>query len=147
MATNTMATSPKANDVNNLQKTWIAFDRLAHLRPIRDEQEYDRIVALMNGILDIVGDNENHPMSGLLDLVGSLVEDYDADHLSIEASEPREILRHLMSMRELRQADLANVIAQGNLSAILAGKRKISAALAGKLAKYFNVSSSLFVAS
>lgn len=142
-----MATSPKAIDVNNLQKTWIAFDRLAHLRPIRDEQQYDRIVALMNGILDIVGDNENHPMSGLLDLVGSLVEDYDADHFSIEASEPREILRHLMSMRELRQADLANVIAQGNLSAILAGKRKISAALAGKLAKYFNVSSSLFVAS
>lgn len=147
MATNTMATSPKAIDVNNLQKTWIAFDRLAHLRPIRDDQEYDRIVALMNGILDIVGDNENHPMSGLLDLVGSLIEDYDADHFSIEASEPREILRHLMSMRELRQADLANVIAQGNLSAILAGKRKISAALAGKLAKYFNVSSSLFVAS
>ena len=142
-----MATSPKAIDVNNLQKTWIAFDRLAHLRPIRDDQQYDRIVALMNGILDIVGDNENHPMSGLLDLVGSLVEDYDADHFSIEASEPREILRHLMSMRELRQADLANVIAQGNLSAILAGKRKISAALAGKLAKYFNVSSSLFVAS
>jgi len=40
---------------------------------------------------------------------------------------------------------LAEVVPQSNLSAILAGKRKISATLAGKLAKFFNISPAVFV--
>jgi hypothetical protein len=43
-------------------------------------------------------------------------------------------------MRGLKQGDLAGIVAQSNLYVILAGKRKISAILAGKLAKHFNVS-------
>jgi HTH-type transcriptional regulator/antitoxin HigA len=50
-----------------------------------------------------------------------------------------------MENRAVRQSDLSAIIAQGNLSAILSGKRKISAALAGKLGKYFNVSPAIFI--
>lgn len=132
-------------DIKALQKAWIAFDRVAHLRPIRNDEEYDRTVALMNNLLDIVGDDENHALSGLLDLVSELVEDYDADHFAIEASEPKEVLRYLIESRGLKQGDLAEVVPQSNLSAILAGKRKISATLAGKLAKFFNISPAVFV--
>ena len=132
-------------DLKALQKTWQAFDRVAHLRPIRSNAEYDRTVALMNNLLDIVGDDEDHALSGLLDLVSELVEDYDAEHFAIEALDPREVLRYLIETRGLKQADLADVVPQGNLSAILAGKRKISATLAGKLAKFFNISPAVFV--
>lgn len=132
-------------DIKALQKTWMAFDRVAHLRPIRNDEEYDRTVALMNNLLDIVGDDENHALSGLLDLVGELVEDYDAEHFAIEASDPKEVLRYLIETRGLKQGDLAGVVPQSNLSAILAGKRKISATLAGKLAKFFNISPAVFV--
>ncbi len=132
-------------DIKVLQKTWMAFDRVAHLRPIRNDEEYDRTVALMNNLLDIVGDDEHHALSGLLDLVGELVEDYDAEHFAIEASEPKEVLRYLIETRGLKQGDLAEVVPQSNLSSILAGKRKISATLAGKLAKFFNISPAVFV--
>jgi HTH-type transcriptional regulator/antitoxin HigA len=132
-------------DVKVLERTWAAFDRVAHLRPIRSEDEYDRTVALMNYLLDIVGDKENHALSGLLDLVSELVGDYDSTHYAIEASEPKEVLRYLLEMHGLKQGDLADVVPQSNLSAILAGKRKISATLAGKLAKYFNVSPAVFI--
>jgi HTH-type transcriptional regulator / antitoxin HigA len=54
-------------------------------------------------------------------------------------------LRYLIEMRGLKQGDLAEIVPQSNLCAILAGKRKISATLAGKLAKYFNVSPAVFV--
>ncbi len=37
------------------------------------EAEYDRMVLLMNGLIDRVGDVETHPLAGLLDLVGALV--------------------------------------------------------------------------
>ncbi len=132
-------------DIKALQKTWQAFDRVAHLRPIRCAEEYERTVALMNNLLDIIGDDERHALSGLLDLVGELVEDYDAEHFAIEASDPKEVLRHLIETRGLKQGDLAEVVPQSNLSAILAGKRKISATLAGKLAKFFNISPAVFV--
>ena len=140
-----MTTATAFVDIKALQSTWAAFDRVAHLRPIRSEEEYDRTVTLMNYLLDVIGDKPDDALSGLLDLVGELVADYDASHYAIEAAEPREILRSLIEQRGLRQGDLAEVLPQGNLSAILAGKRKISAPLAGKLAKYFNVSPAVFV--
>jgi HTH-type transcriptional regulator / antitoxin HigA len=141
----TMTTTAASFDVQVLRKTWAAFDRIAHLRPIRGEAEYDRTVALMNRLLDVVGDDAEHALSGLLDLVGELVEDYDASHYAIEASEPRAVLRYLIELRGLKQGDLADIVAQSNLSAILAGKRRISMRLAGKLARYFKVSAAVFI--
>lgn len=132
-------------DVPALQASWSAFDRVAHVRPINTEADYDRMVTLMNAVLDVVGDNEEHPLSGLLDLVGELVEDYDREHFSIEASEPKEVLRYLIDAKGLKQGDLAEIVPQGNLSAILSGKRGISTTLAGKLGKFFNVSPAVFI--
>ena len=132
-------------DIKALQKTWAAFDRIAHLRPIRTEEEYDRTVSLMNYLLDMVGEQEDHALSGLLDLVSELVADYDTKHFAIEASEPNEVLRYLIELRGLKQGDLAEIVPQSNLSAILSGKRKISATLAGKLGKFFNISPAVFV--
>ena len=140
-----MTTAIAALDIKALQKTWAAFDRIAHLRPIRTEEEYDRTVSLMNCLLDMVGEQEDHALSGLLDLVSELVADYDTNHFAIEASEPNEVLRYLIELRGLKQGDLAEIVPQSNLSAILSGKRKISATLAGKLAKFFNISPAVFV--
>jgi HTH-type transcriptional regulator/antitoxin HigA len=140
-----MTTATATLDIKALQKTWTAFDHVAHLCPVRTEEEYDRTVALMNYLLDVVGDQEDHALSGLLDLVNELVEDYDTSHYAIEASEPKEVLRYLIETRGLKQGDLAEIVPQSNLSAILAGKRKISATLAGKLARYFNISPAVFV--
>ena len=38
-----------------------------------------------------VGDKEEHALSGLLDLVSELVGEYDTNHYTIEASEPKEV--------------------------------------------------------
>jgi len=118
---------------------------MAHLRPIKNEKEYDRMVALMNSLLDAVGDNEDHPLDGLLNLVGDMVSKYEQEHHVIEAASPNDALRFLMEARGLMQEDLAAIVPQSNLSAILAGKRKISATLAGKLGKFFGISPAVFV--
>ncbi|HOW75778.1 MAG TPA: hypothetical protein P5102_14260 [Candidatus Competibacteraceae bacterium] len=54
------------------------------MRPIRNEHEYDRTVILMNSLLDVVGDQDDHPLTGLLDLVSKLVEDFDTEHYAVE---------------------------------------------------------------
>ena len=132
-------------DIRAIQASWQAFDAMAHLRPIHDEEDYSRMVALMNSLLDATGDDEDHPLSGLLDLVEEIVSTYEQEHHAIEPAELKDALRFLMDARGLKQEDLAAIVPQSNLSAILAGKRKISATLAGKLGKFFGVSTALFV--
>jgi HTH-type transcriptional regulator/antitoxin HigA len=51
-----------------------------------------------------------------------------------------------MEARSFKQEDLSSVVAQGNLSAILAGKRSISARLARELGRFFGVNPALFIA-
>lgn len=140
-----MRTAHTQFDIPAIQASWQAFDAMAHLRPIHDEEGYQRMVALMNSLLDATGDDEDHPLSGLLDLVGDIVSAYEQEHHAIASAEPQDALRFLMDARGLRQEDLAAIVPQSNLSAILAGKRKISASLAGKLGKFFGVSPALFV--
>lgn len=132
-------------DIRAIQSSWVALDSMLHLRPIHDAAGYDHMLALMNSLLDVVGDDEEHPLSGLPELLGDLVSKYEREHYAIEPASPRESLRFLIEARGLNQEDLSAILPQGNLSAILAGKRKISAALAGKLGKFFGVSPALFL--
>ena len=50
---------------------------------IQNEADYDRVVSFMNSLLDVVGDDEEHELADLLDLVGQLVEDYESTHHAI----------------------------------------------------------------
>lgn len=134
-----------ALDICAIQASWMTFDSMAHLRPIHNEAGYERMVDLMNALLDVVGEDEDHALAGLLELVGDLVANYERERYAIEKAEPRESLRFLMDARGLKQDDLAEILPQSNLSAILAGRRKISATLAGKLGKFFGVSPVLFI--
>ena len=98
------------------------------------------MVALMNALLDAAGDDENHAPTGLLDWVGDLAWKYEQEKHVIEPVEAKDTLRFLMEARRP-----GGHRPQSNLSAILAGKRKISATLASKLGKFFGVSPAVFV--
>ena len=117
------------------------------LRSFHTEADYDRTVKMMNELLDLTGDDEDHSLSILLDLTSDLVSRYEQEHHPIEAADPKDALRFLMESRGLRQEDLSSVVPQSNLSAILAGKRKISAAMAGKLGEFFGISAAVFCTS
>jgi HTH-type transcriptional regulator/antitoxin HigA len=137
--------SSSAINMSALQASWQAFDNMAHLRPIHSEADYDSTVNMMNALLDVTADDEDHPLSSLLELTSDLVSRYEQEHHPIGAAEPKDALRFLMESRGLKQEDLSSVVAQSNLSAILAGKRKISAAMAGKLGGFFGISPAIFV--
>ncbi len=119
--------------------------KVGRLRPIHSEADYDRMVALMNALLDVAGDDEDHPLSSLLELAADLVSRYEQEHHPIEAANPKDALRFLIEVRGLKQEDLSAIVPQSNLSAILAGKRKISATMAGKLGTFFGISPAVFV--
>ena len=127
---------------------WSAFQRVLpiEMRAIRNEGEYERVVSFMNDLLDVVGDNEEHELAGLLDLVGRLVDDYESERHSMPESLPHEVLRFLMDQHGLKQTDLAAEIGgQSVVSEILNGKREINARQAKALAARFSVSAGVFL--
>lgn len=140
-----MQAVPTPYDMRAIQSSWATLDAMVHLRPIHNEAAYDQIVALMNSLLDAVGEDEDHALAGLLELVGDIVSKYEREHHAIKPAAPKDSLRFLMDTHGLKQEDLCAIVPQSNLSAILAGKRKISATLAGKFGKFFGVSPALFV--
>ena len=128
----------------DLTRAWGVVAR--HLPvPIFDDASYDRAVEAMNVLIDHVGDREDHPLAGLLDMLGSYIADYDEEHHRIEATLPHEMLKFLMRQQGLKQTDLADMVDQGTLSKILRGNRAISKTLAKALALRFKVSIETFL--
>lgn len=113
---------------------------------IHNDADYERVVAFMNSLLDVVGDDEAHQLADLLDLVGRLVEDYEGVRHVIPDAAPQEVLRFLLDQHGLKQSDLAAEIGgQSVVSDILSGKRAINARQAKALAARFGVSAVAFL--
>jgi len=45
------------------------------------EAEYLRLVAVLDRLVDEVGEGESHPLASLMEVVGVLIERYEADHV------------------------------------------------------------------
>lgn len=45
------------------------------------EQEYSRLVALLDALIDEVGEDETHPLASLMDMPGTLIERYEDEHV------------------------------------------------------------------
>lgn len=50
------------------------------LTDITSEAEYDARAAALDKLLDIVGDDGNHPLAGLVARLGDIIEAYDEEH-------------------------------------------------------------------
>lgn len=127
---------------NELQTHWA---NIAPLLSIRNEREYNAAVKRLNTLLDEIGDNEKHPLYGLLDTLGSLIALYEEEHYPIPEATDAEVLRFLMDEHGLSQSDLPEVGSQGVVSEILNGKCELNVRQIRGLAKRFKVSSAVFV--
>ena len=45
----------------------------------RNEEQYDRLVAWLDKLIDEVGEDESHPLASLMDVLGVLIERYGAE--------------------------------------------------------------------
>jgi len=45
------------------------------------ESEYQRLVALLDALIDVVGENESHPLASLMEVIGVLIEKYEDEHV------------------------------------------------------------------
>jgi HTH-type transcriptional regulator/antitoxin HigA len=108
------------------------------------ETEYQERVALLNDLVDEVGENEEPPLASLLDIVGIAVANYEQTHYPIPTSTPQDVLAYLMAEHQLKQSDLPEIGSQGVVSEILRGKRQLNVRQIRALAERFCVSADVF---
>jgi HTH-type transcriptional regulator/antitoxin HigA len=53
------------------------------------EPEYRRLVAVLDALIDEVGEDESHSLASLMEIVGVLIEHYEAEHVPELTSEER----------------------------------------------------------
>lgn len=45
------------------------------------ESEYQRLVAVLDDLIDVVGEDENHPLASLMEVIGVLIERYETERV------------------------------------------------------------------
>jgi HTH-type transcriptional regulator/antitoxin HigA len=45
------------------------------------DEKYERLVALLDALIDRVGEDETHPLASLMEVVGALIERYEDEHV------------------------------------------------------------------
>ncbi len=127
----------------------VAYGKLlAKVQPhaIKDEREYDRLVAEVGRLMERGDKNLSPEEISLLEMMSILIEEYDRKHYPLSPSQPHQMLAFLMEQRDLEPHDLWPVLgSKSRVSEILSGKRAISKAQAKKLAEFFHVSVDLFI--
>lgn len=114
---------------------------------ISDEQEYARIEAIFNGLMDKGEENLSPEEARLFELLANLLESYERGTLPpLEEISPGDALRFLIQQNGLKQKELEDVFgSQSVVSKVLSGKRLISKAQAKGLAKRFSVAADIFI--
>lgn len=47
----------------------------------QNEADYERLVSMLDDLVDEVGEEENHPLASLMDVLSALVENYENVHV------------------------------------------------------------------
>ncbi len=110
-----------------------------------NEKEYNKLVRLLDNIIDEVSNNESHPLSSLMETIGNLIETYESQYCNEIEGDPIDTLNTLMDEHGLNQSDLSEVGSQGVVSEILSGQRQLNLRQIKMLSRRFNVSPAVFI--
>ncbi|HEX8843262.1 MAG TPA: hypothetical protein VF791_01260 [Pyrinomonadaceae bacterium] len=66
-------------DVNKTADAWTSLADTVFVP--HTEEEYKRLVALLDSLIDEVGENESHPLASLMEVISILVEKYEDEHV------------------------------------------------------------------
>ncbi len=112
-------------------------------RPIHDAEQLARVEEQMDALLALA---ERTPAQDeYLDLLSTLVRDWEAEHVEIPPVTGVEVVRFLLEQRGLPNRALAPIFGTpSSVSEVLAGKRALQAKHIQRLAEFFGVSPASF---
>ena len=65
-----------------IEKAFAAWPQVGlALRVPHNDREYRQLVKLLDRLIDEVGENEQHPLASMMEVLGVLVEKYEDEHV------------------------------------------------------------------
>ena len=71
-------------EVQTAQNVWPMLTELVFVP--HAQSEYQRLTEVMDNLIDVVGEDEDHPLASLMEVIGVLIEKYE-DELVPELTE------------------------------------------------------------
>lgn len=109
------------------------------------KDEYNRLVNILDELIDEVGNNENHPKAGLMESIGALIDAYESINVPELNGNPIDSLKYLMEEHGLNPSNLSELGSLEFVSKILDGRVELSLNQIKMLSKRFNVSPLVFI--
>lgn len=66
------------SEIQTAQDIWPVLNSVVFVP--HDESEYQRLVAILDDLIDVVGENEDHPLASMMEVIGVLIEGYEEEH-------------------------------------------------------------------
>ncbi len=110
--------------------------------------EYAALERVMDKLIDEVRDDEKHPLSIAMHIIGENMEEYDTTHHPAIGHDVSDIdmVKYLMKSNNLHQSDLAEIFGgQANVSKFLTGNRPLSKTQIVGLKNLFGISADFFM--
>ena len=128
------------------RKKYVRLANRVLLKAIESDDEYDRMVAAVEELMDKGENNQSPEESALLETMAILIQAYDDRHYALRDERPSEMLAYLMETSGRTAQSLLPIFGtRGRISEVLNGRRAISKQQAKKLGAFFKVSADLFI--
>ena len=115
------------------------------LSPPQNDEDLDKLIGLADCVIDQAQGKKNHPLMGLLDIVGTLISEYEQRNIPEPAGTPIGCIKYFIQEYGLKQKDLTELGSPGVISEILSGKRELNKRQIKALSKRFGCSPAVFI--
>ena len=107
------------------------------IRPIRNEQDYELALSRVESLMDAKPNSDEFDE---LEVLATLVDNYEAKHYAIEAPDPIEAIKFRMEQEGLIQNDLVALFGnKSRVSEVLNKKRKLTLDMIRNLHHQLNI--------
>jgi HTH-type transcriptional regulator/antitoxin HigA len=66
-------------EIEAVEQVWPTLAPLVFVP--HSQQQYDRLVQMLDTLIDIVGEDETHPLASLMEVIGVLIEKYEDEQI------------------------------------------------------------------
>lgn len=65
--------------IHQASTAWTTVSKILYVP--HTKKEYNEAVRLLDSLIDTVGEDENHPLASLMEVLGILIEKYEDEHV------------------------------------------------------------------
>ena len=112
------------SEYQRLIDTWSVISPM--LFQPRNDDDLNRLTDMADYLTDSIAGDEHHPLSGLLEIVGTLISEYERQHIPEPEGTPAGCMKYLMDEHGLTPSDLHELGNPDTVMEIMEGKRDMS---------------------